>query len=42
MNLQAEREAMNNRIDIGEIEARFMSAAAAYAKRKGISYTAFR
>lgn len=42
MDLQAELEATDNSIDIGELEKGFVDAASEYSERKGISYSAWR
>jgi len=41
-DLQAHLAAGDNQIDITALEAEFVNTAAAYAERKGISYTAWR
>ena len=42
MNLEAELDKLNNKVDLGELEAAFIDEAAAYSERKGISYAAWR
>ena len=42
MDLQAEREAMDSRVDLSAIEEAFVTAAQPYGERKGIRYTAWR
>lgn len=42
MDLEAELAAMGQTIDLTELEAEFVSVAASYAKRNGISYAAWR
>ena len=42
IDLKAELDATNNKVDLGKLEADFIKAAKAYSERKGISYEAFR
>jgi hypothetical protein len=42
MDLQQELEQMGTTVDLSALEAEFVGAAAPYAKRKGISYAAWR
>ncbi len=42
MDLQAEREAMDSRVDLSAIEEAFVTAAQPYGERKGIRYAAWR
>lgn len=42
MDLQQELAAMDNKIDVGALEAEFVTAAKAYGERKGITYAAWR
>ena len=42
MDLQQELEAMGTTVDLSALEAAFVTTAAKYAKRKGISYAAWR
>jgi hypothetical protein len=42
LDLTAELEAADTKVDLTELEAEFVSAAADYSRRKGISYAAWR
>jgi hypothetical protein len=42
LDLQAALEATESTVDIASLEKEFVSAAAAYSERKGISYSAWR
>jgi hypothetical protein len=42
LDLTAELEAVDTKVDLTELESEFVSAAAAYSSRKGISYAAWR
>jgi hypothetical protein len=42
MDLKAELETMNNKIDLGALESDFVKAAKGYSQRKGITYAAWR
>ncbi len=42
LDLNAELSATSETVDLSELEARFVEAAAAYSVRKGISYAAWR
>ena len=42
MDLNAELESMENKPDLGALEADFLAAAKPYSERKGISYAAWR
>lgn len=42
LDLEAELAAGESTVDLGELEKEFIASAAAYAGRKGISYSAFR
>jgi uncharacterized protein YicC (UPF0701 family) len=42
MNLQAELSSTDNAVDVGALEEEFVTAAAEYGKRKGITYAAWR
>ena len=42
MNLQAELASTDNAVDLGALEEEFVTAAAEYGKRKGITYAAWR
>lgn len=42
LDLSAELEAADTKVDLTELEQEFVSAAAAYSARKGISYAAWR
>lgn len=42
LNLNAELEAADSKVDLTELEREFVDAAAAYSTRKGISYAAWR
>ena len=42
MDLQKELEAMGTKVDLSALEGTFVKTAAQYAKRKGISYAAWR
>lgn len=42
MDLEAELAAMGQTVDLTELEAEFVKVAAAYSKRNGISYAAWR
>ncbi len=42
MNLQAELSSTDNAVDLGALEEEFVTAAAEYGKRKGITYAAWR
>jgi hypothetical protein len=42
MDLQKELEGMGTKVDLSALEADFVKTAAKYAKRKGISYAAWR
>jgi hypothetical protein len=42
MDLQAELDRAENVVDLGELEAGFITSAAGYSERKGISYAAWR
>ncbi|MGI9031444.1 MAG: hypothetical protein ACR2HP_15905 [Ilumatobacteraceae bacterium] len=41
-NLSDEMASMGNQVDIGELESAFVSVAASYSSRQGISYAAWR
>lgn len=41
-NLTDEMASMGNQVDIGELESAFVSVAASYSSRQGISYAAWR
>jgi hypothetical protein len=42
INLQAELESYDSKVDLTDLEAEFIEAAADYSARKGISYAAWR
>ena len=42
MDLEAELEAMQTKVDLSELEDEFVAVAATYGARKGISYAAWR
>lgn len=42
MDLEAELETMGNKVDLSALEEEFVSVAADYGSRKGISYAAWR
>ena len=42
MDLQAELDTMENKIDLGALEKDFVKAAKSYSQRKGITYAAWR
>lgn len=42
LDLEAELAASESKVDLGALEKEFVAAAAGYASRKGISYSAFR
>ncbi len=42
MDLQRELEAMENKVDMSQLEADFVAAARGYSARKGITYAAWR
>ena len=42
LDLNAEREAFDTKVDVSGLEAEFVQAAGAYSARKGISYAAWR
>lgn len=42
MDLTAELEAMDQKVDLSDVEDAFVAIAAAYGERKGISYAAWR
>lgn len=42
MDLQAELEAMNTRVDLKSVETAFVKVAKAYSERNGITYVAWR
>jgi hypothetical protein len=42
MNLRANLDALESKVDLGQLEAEFAKVAAAYSARKGISYAAWR
>ncbi|MEM7340146.1 MAG: hypothetical protein AAF467_15930 [Actinomycetota bacterium] len=42
LDLRGELAAMDDGVDLGDLESEFVKVAKSYAQRKGISYTAFR
>jgi uncharacterized protein YicC (UPF0701 family) len=42
LDLQSELATMDDKVDLGELEKEFVSAAKPYSERKGISYAAWR